>query len=290
MNNIHTINQAGYDLKDFAPIDLSRYASLNQTQAHERTSSKYSFIPTTRVLDVLQCNGWTPIKVHDSKARTETNKGFQKHMIRLANPSLPKINGAYPIINLVNSHMGTSAFQMMLGMYRLVCRNGLCVGSDWQSYSIRHVGYTDGLVEDAIRSISLSVPKMLEGVEAWSGKQLSTSQKQAYNQAVIELTKTSETTYEVLPVGPGEENTIEKTVDYAINPRSLPTGPGLRYGDDSSLWTHYNNVQESIIKGYAHVKGSDGSSRKMRAVKSIDRDINLNRALWTLTEKMASLM
>jgi hypothetical protein len=62
-------------------------------------------------------------------------------------------------------------------------------------------------------------------------------------------------------------------------------------GDD--LWTVYNVAQENILKGgiRGRKRGADNRIRRIttRPVKSIDRDVKLNKALWTLTEKMAEL-
>jgi hypothetical protein len=82
------------------------------------------------------------------------------------------------------------------------------------------------------------------------------------------------------------------------NPETAPIKPERllnirRFADkDSSLFTTYNVVQENIIKGGIHGTVYDtetSKTRKMttRPVKSLDRDIKLNQALWILTEKMA---
>ena len=54
------------------------------------------------------------------------------------------------------------------------------------------------------------------------------------------------------------------------------------------LWTTFNVVQENIIKGGLHaVKYNEGipvRNVSSRSVKSIDGDVKLNRALWTLAQ------
>ena len=54
-----------------------------------------------------------------------------------------------------------------------------------------------------------------------------------------------------------------------------------------------NVVQENIIKGGIHGYRTDDHGRicraKSRGVKAIDQNVKLNRALWTLAEKMAEL-
>lgn len=59
------------------------------------------------------------------------------------------------------------------------------------------------------------------------------------------------------------------------------------YGDD--LWTVYQRVQENLIKGGLSGRTAQGRSSRTRAVKGIDGDIKLNRALWVMAENMLTL-
>jgi hypothetical protein len=67
-----------------------------------------------------------------------------------------------------------------------------------------------------------------------------------------------------------------------------------RYADaGSDLWRTFNRVQENLVRGgitYTNAN-SDGirSRRTTRPVQSIDGDVKLNRALFTLAAKMAEL-
>jgi hypothetical protein len=67
-----------------------------------------------------------------------------------------------------------------------------------------------------------------------------------------------------------------------------------RYDDKGNdLWTTFNVVQENIMRGGLKGMKRDNGGRLRRAttrpVKAIDRNIQLNKALWYLTEKMAEL-
>ena len=59
------------------------------------------------------------------------------------------------------------------------------------------------------------------------------------------------------------------------------------------LWTTFNRVQENVIRGGLSAFGRDANNRRrrqtMRAVEGIDQNRALNRALWTLAERMAEL-
>ncbi len=67
-----------------------------------------------------------------------------------------------------------------------------------------------------------------------------------------------------------------------------------RHDDNKSdLWATFNRVQENVIKGGLRgvtVKANgERQNRKTREVNGIDQNVRLNRALWTLAEKMAEL-
>jgi translation initiation factor 1 (eIF-1/SUI1) len=63
------------------------------------------------------------------------------------------------------------------------------------------------------------------------------------------------------------------------------------------MWTTLNVVQENVIKGGLQGVAitTDERGRRQRRnvttrqVNGIDQDVKLNRALWTLAEKMAEL-
>jgi len=65
-----------------------------------------------------------------------------------------------------------------------------------------------------------------------------------------------------------------------------------RRGDDGrGLWTTANVLQENAIRGGLAAWGRDphGRPRRIatREVRGIDGDVQLNRALWLLAERMA---
>lgn len=98
-------------------MDLNRYATINQAQAHSNVGSRYQMVPTSRMLDILADHGWIPSKVQE--ARSYKHQGFQKHIVRLRNEKqLPVQVGEYvPELVLFNSHMGSAAFKLLAGCF-----------------------------------------------------------------------------------------------------------------------------------------------------------------------------
>ena len=63
-----------------------------------------------------------------------------------------------------------------------------------------------------------------------------------------------------------------------------------RWQDESDdLWTTYQRIQENLIKGGLSGLTTKGKRTHTRAVKGIDGDVKLNRALWVMAENMLQL-
>jgi hypothetical protein len=105
----------------------------------------------------------------------------------------------------------------------------------------------------------------------------------------------------VIELEPNEKGIYAASVHQLIyeDPSEAPIMPGQlleeRRHDDrgNDLWTVFNVAQENILRGGIRGRKRDANNRirrvTTRPVKSIDRDVRLNKALWTLTEKMAEL-
>jgi hypothetical protein len=102
---------------------------------HESRSQRYAYIPTAAVLTELRKEGFQPFMVTQTRVRDEGKREHTKHMLRLRHAS--QINGAEANeIVLLNSHDGTSSYQMLAGMFRFVCSNGLVCGEQQTLFSL----------------------------------------------------------------------------------------------------------------------------------------------------------
>ena len=72
--NFKAIALEGHDFRSQAP---SIYASAPMFGV----SPRYTFVPTARIVTGLKEMGWVPVAVEEQRIRTETRRGFQKHMI-----------------------------------------------------------------------------------------------------------------------------------------------------------------------------------------------------------------
>ena len=92
--------------------------SIFAEDKHTSRSDRYAYIPTGAVLSELRKEGFQPFMVCQTRVRDEGKREHTKHMVRLRHAD--QINGAEANeIILLNSHDGTSSYQMLAGMFRL---------------------------------------------------------------------------------------------------------------------------------------------------------------------------
>jgi hypothetical protein len=229
-------------------------------------SSKYSHIPTSKIIDDMDSLGWKVVDAREVKARY--NKGFQKHLIVFRNPDI-MINGenndvVYPQILLTNSHDGKNSFAFTAGLFRLICENGLVISTQqFESIKLRHFGYTFDELQDKIHSIVNRLPLTVESMNLMKSIKLEQEQ-------IIEFAK------KAVEVRFGELETKRITINYAdLVSATRPEDEG----DD--LWSIFNVIQEKIISGdFNYVAGN--KSRKARKIKNFNQDIKVNQQLFDL--------
>lgn len=244
--------------------------SVFSVSPHEKTSSKYAVIPTIECIRGLSKEGFYPVEAKESRCRNADNKPFAKHSIRFRREGMVAVGGNVPEIVMINSHDGTSSYQLRAGIYRLVCANGLVVGNDLFHRKIRHQGdVVEKVVESAGEIIEI-MPHAIQIAGEWKSINLDKEQKQAYAESA-KLLKWDITEPNILP-------------ERLLNPR--------RYADiGDDLWTTFNTVQEHLIRGGVRYYDSESRRRgSTRAVNSVSENSRINKALWNLTEKMAELV
>lgn len=237
--------------------------SVFTQKPHSSMSDKYTFIPTTRVIEDMETLGWDVVSVTEMKSRKGV--GYQKHMVKFQNPNIA-INGedgddVYPQILMTNSHNGSSSFQFRVGLYRLVCSNGLVIATqEFNNVKVRHMGYNFEELQQTIQSIVNHLPLTVESMNKM--KEIELEQDQMVKLAQDMLT---------VRFGESTQNMVFD-VDQILEP--------VRKEDESNdLWTVFNRIQERIIEGdFNYI--NNNKSRKARRIKNFNQDVNLNQGMF----------
>ena len=236
-------------------------------------SNRYVQANTETVIDDLEKLGWYPVDAKQCRAK-RNSKGIRSfHMVAFQNPnvSIVKNDGSeeiecYPRIILTNSHDGFNSFKFMVGLFRLVCSNGLVIATDKMvDMSIRHINYSfDELrkqVATAIEQVEIQA-----GIMSQMNKvSLNDAQKRALAEAAIRIRKG-------IPAG-------EK---YQIAPSSIDEilEPRRKEDNGSSLWNVFNVIQENMMKGGYTITNANGKVRKQRPITSVVKSLDINKELF----------
>ncbi|MBI0552204.1 DUF932 domain-containing protein [Pectobacterium parmentieri] len=238
--------------------------SVFSEDKHASRSERYTCIPTITLLDSLQREGFQPFFACQTRVRDIGKREHTKHMLRLRREG--QITGQQvPEIILLNSHDGSSSYQMLPGLFRSVCQNGLICGESLGEVRVPHKGDVVGRVIEGAYDVLDTFARIDEKRDAIQSLLLPPPAQVALAQAAL--------TYRF-----GEDHQ-PVTAAQILAPR--------RWQDESNdLWTTYQKVQENLIKGGLTGRSVQGKQARTRAVKGIDGDIKLNRALWVMAETM----
>ncbi|MDR9836770.1 DUF932 domain-containing protein [Herbaspirillum huttiense] len=243
--------------------------SIFADSPHESRSERYSYIPTAAVLTELRKEGFQPFMVTQTRVRDEGKREHTKHMIRLRHAS--QINGAEANeIVLLNSHDGTSSYQMLAGMFRFVCSNGLVCGDTVADVRVPHKGDVAGHVIEGAFEVLSSFEQVKESRDLMRGITLDDGESEVFARAALALKYDD----------PSKPAPI--TESQILMPR--------RFDDRRpDLWSVFNRTQENLTKGGLHGRATNGRRQSTRPVQGIDQNIRLNRALWLLADGMRAL-
>jgi hypothetical protein len=283
--------------------NLSRFASIN-AEGSQGTSGKYAFIPTTRVISALETQGWFPVKASEKRVTKEENRGFQEHLIRFRhteNMGLSVVGDILPEIVVKNSHNGLSSFQIMAGLFRLVCSNGMIVADSlFATHRIKHIGYRDQDVIDATFNVIRTTPQIMDRVGEFKQIVLSPAEQLVLAESAL-TAKYGEPKAEEVDTYEGTKEIIIPTAQkFDLIRLALPTRRQDRMSGDhgnhgtlaeNTLWNSFNIFQEKLVEkgGRFAVNPNSMRIKKARGVTSVSENVRLNQSLWALTQKMAEL-
>lgn len=243
-------------------------------------SNQYLFVNTETIIDDLAKLNWFPVKAAQRSPRKTEGTVYSKHMVSFQNPDIlikgEKGDDAYPRILLTNSHDGTQAFKFMLGIYRLVCSNGLVVADEkFNDFSIRHKGYSFDELRNVVSQAVQDLPSKVEVLNSMKNRILSEEEKH-------QLATDSMLIRAGIKIGSEQASGIEYNI---ITLKSL-LSPNREEDRGNDLWKVFNTLQEKIIQGDFHVALTGAKVQKVRKIKSFEKDIKVNRELFKLATNL----
>lgn len=255
--------------------------SIFADNAHPDKSDRYSFLRTANVVDGMREAGFLPFSARQSVARSSGGQLYARHevrfrhvdtMKRLTKVHTPGIHmfldplqaEEFDEIALINSHDGSTPFELYRAVFRVRCTNGLVVSvGGGENVRIRHAGnILDNVIEGATRIVEDTdmIVGLREGMKAIT---MERDEQHAFAEAALQLR-----------YGDASPVTADSILQARRQEDTLP-----------SLWNVFNVVQENMVKG--GVRGhtiNTGRRMTTRGISGITQDIAVNRMLWSLAE------
>lgn len=243
----------------------------------------YGFASTRSILNTFEQHGWVPVSQQTASVRNEAKQGYQKHLIRLEHQGHQQIDGldvrhnSRPQLIIVNSHDGSSSLQILWGVLRIACLNGIIAGTGLNGVRLIHSASIINKLPDAIQYMLNNLPVFREQLLMLQGKQLSVGAQRVLVETLYNARLQN------------VQNVID--IDY-----SLPAVRRLADGD-TDAFTVYNRIQEVLMRGgikyTREALGNNGGFTHLvpcvtRKVSSVNSQVKLNQLAYDTVLKLAA--
>lgn len=175
------------------------------------------------------------------------------------------ITGCLPLPELLflNSHDGSSSYQLRCGLFRVVCTNGLVVSMGvFPVWRVMHRGDVVADVVQAALRISERFEVLAAAVERMEHTRLDRLQQLDFAAEAVALR-------------------FPKDLPGAVEPsRFLVPRRSEDVGDD--LWRTLNVLQENLLRGGILRRSATNRLSRTRRISAIREDVRLNSALWEM--------
>ena len=149
-------------------------------------SNKYKLLTTQEVVQPFLEQGYRIAQFSARKTKKIEKRDHAYHVLRLRHDAL-KIGDDFIDILISNSYDGTSSFKINIGIFRLVCSNGLVLGSAFFERRVKHIGedfYSN--VRQAISDAVNQKDRVMALVTKLKSIQLNNAQLEEFKNSAIE--------------------------------------------------------------------------------------------------------
>jgi hypothetical protein len=261
--------------ENFATISLEtaikRAPAIAATKPADYITKRYNFTSTVDVIDMMGKQGWELTNAKQSHSKDSLRVNHGTHIVEFQHPQLyVKDNGglieARPTVLFMNSSDGSRPIQSELGIFRLVCSNGLVIKShDFGGFRERHtkLNFEDikKLLEEKVTLMESTIGK----INTWNGIEMKAIDRRKFATDAL-----------LLRLGEDrqpEEHELQSLLEARRSVDSVNT-----------LWHVFNRVQENMLKG-----GFQLGNRQARAITNPIMDMTLNQGLWSLAEQYGTI-
>jgi Domain of unknown function (DUF932) len=235
--------------------------------ADDHRSPRYTFIPTEKVLAGLMQAGFVPVEARQTRTRSASPL-HARHVVRLRRRfETVQLRDSAPEIIFLNSHDGTSAYQLRVGIFRVVCTNGLIASrSAFPTFSVSHRGnIVDDVVAHAL-GMAEQFDVLAAQVEHMEQRRLFKDEQLRFAERALLLRYPD----------PAQAGMAPSQLLQCRRPEDV--------GDD--LYSTLNKVQENLLRGGLTRRAASGRLVRTRRISSIKGDLRINSGLWDLASQV----
>lgn len=231
----------------------------------EGLTNKYKHLTTWEVVEDMNKLGWNVIDAKQVKARKGV--GYQKHLLIFRNPKLvieKDGDTVHPQILLTNSHDGKSSFRFTIGLFRMICENGLVISDkEFSDIKIKHMGYKFDTLKEVIHDLVSILPKTINVINKMIETELNDKQIEEFAQKSVEIR-------------------FGKDKNYKLDLMDI-LKPTRKEDEGYSLWNVFNRIQEKMVKGnLTYIAPGKKKFRKARPIKNFIQDMKFNKELFEM--------
>ena len=248
--------------------------SVFATDHDGHRSDRYTFVSSSKIIDLMEEVGWGVVNVMAPKCRT-SDPNHCMHTIRFRSqdeslswedPRLDKRTFGdftaqlFPELVLQNSSNGTFRFKMKGGVFAMICSNGMIISwADFCAFESKHIDFDAEEAYSVVSTFTEMIPNIVERVDQWSH---------------IEIEPADQISFARFAISERWDKHSEIDPDLILKPQREED-----VGDD--LWRVFNRIQENVMNG-----GFKGPKRKVRPLTQVRAVNDVNTALWYEGERI----
>jgi len=256
---------------------------IESKAAMSTTSKMYKMSSSEHLIQTICNNGFTHTDTTYVHPRKEKKLGFQKHLMVFEHASKGYIDENNKVRMLVtNSHDGSSCVVFNIGVYRMICANGLVVGDSLFEIKVKHLG------DDFIHDVRIACKNMIELFSTVADRVRKMQNTILDDNQINQLCE---------KIAMRRLSHVNDLIDFDMEMLKAPT---RNEDKGNTLYVAFNRAQEIALNGgltYKFKKSVEDSvdgtthtiiKKTTRKIKSIDKTIELNKFIWSEAEKLAA--
>ena len=246
--------------------------SAEACAGHKQMSNKYVTMDTKALGEALlslRVRGEQFFEIREITQRRGKPEHAWKgmHMVRIK--TIKPLNTKtgeelYPELLIQNSYDGSSSLKVDMGIFRLVCSNGLVIKTrDFGGFKLRHIGTPMETALELLQQFAARCTEFVKVQESLSLVQLTDEQIEHFAR-------------EAARIRWQREITVEDARSLASVTRPEDEGNGA--------WEVFNRIQEKIITGGVKL---EGDKRPTKGFANAIRSLNVNKQLFEIVMEIA---